>query len=59
MIQKIKKIKEDDFALSKNNGINIKYRIRKQEELEHADLLKEFTERTVEQSEDDLWSDQD
>ena len=38
----IKKTKESDFALSKNNGESVKSRIRKQEEREANELLKEF-----------------
>lgn len=38
----IKKTKESDLALSKNNGESVKYRIRKQEEKESNELLKEF-----------------
>jgi hypothetical protein len=52
MIQKIKK--QDDSAFSRNNGESVKYRIRKQEEKEYNDLLKEFVERPSEQSEDDF-----
>lgn len=38
----IKKMKESEHSLSKNNGDSVKYRIRKQEEREANDLLKEF-----------------
>lgn len=37
-----KKTKESDFALSKNNGESVKYRIRKQEEKEHEELIDEY-----------------
>lgn len=37
----IKKIKESDQALSKNNGESVKYRIRKQQEKEANELLKQ------------------
>ena len=40
-----KKTKESDFALSKNNGESVKYRIRKQEEKEHEELIDEYLER--------------
>lgn len=35
----IKKTKESDFSLSKNNGESVKYRIRKQEEREANEEL--------------------
>lgn len=38
----LKKIKESEHALSKNNGESVKYRIRKQEEREHNELIDEF-----------------
>lgn len=38
----IKKMKESEHSLSKNNGDSVKYRIRKQEEREANDLLKEY-----------------
>ena len=40
----IKKTKDSDFALSKNNGESVKYRIRKQEEKEHEELIDEYLE---------------
>lgn len=39
----IKKTKESDFSLSKNNGESVKYRIRKQEEKEaQIELFEEL-----------------
>lgn len=40
-----KKNKEKDIALTKNNGDSIKYRIRKQEELEHEQFIREYLEQ--------------
>lgn len=41
----IKKNKTDDSGLSKNNGESVKYRIRKQEEKEHEELIDEYLEQ--------------
>lgn len=38
----IKKTKESEHSLSKNNGESVKYRIRKQEEKEHEELIDEY-----------------
>jgi hypothetical protein len=38
----IKKNKTDESGLSKNNGESVKYRIRKQEEFENEELIREY-----------------
>lgn len=50
----IQKIKDKERAVTKNHN-DIKYRIRKQEEDEANDLLKEF----MEQSEEHLYEDRE
>lgn len=41
----IKKSKQDESGLSKNNGESVKYRIRKQEEKEHEQFIQEYLEQ--------------
>lgn len=50
-----KKRRDKDYALSKNEGKDIKYRLRKQEEKEHDELIKDFLERT----DDEIHPDED